>query len=411
MLATVSRLARFKRWAPWLAALLLVCALAWPVLRWLRAEHSISAAGLRFAATQTGSIVREASDYARAVAARSPTLFAESSGVVIFQAEAGSAVAAGAELATISSPELQSRLKQEQSTYESLQAEVASQRIANERAALSKQRELDAAQIAATAALREWQRAEKAFAVQAMSAVDHLRAKDALDAAQLSVDLAKKDLQLERKSLALELQNRTSVAQRQRLIGEELERQIAALTLRAPFAGVVGSRLVADRSSVAANTGVLTLVDLSGLELELRLAEIYADALTPGLTATITHQGQEFEGTVRTVSPEVSEGQISARVQFSGAVPADLKQSQRLLTKIQFERRDNTLTVARGSFVDGEQGRFAWVQMGQELVRTPITLGLMATDKVEVLQGLKAGQNVLLSDVPGRPTGNRILLR
>ena len=121
-----------------------------PVLRYL-GGNSVRVSALQFSTVSRGDLVREATGFGRVVAARSPSLFAASSGVVHFIAEAGTLVNAGAVLAEIESPELVSVLAQEQSGLLAFKSDAARQGIANQRAALTKARELDTARIAQVA--------------------------------------------------------------------------------------------------------------------------------------------------------------------------------------------------------------------------------------------------------------------
>lgn len=392
------------------AVVLVVVFLIRPIWRFLGAGDTASRSALRFATVEAGSLASEASAYGRVVAAMAPTLYAATAGTVVFKVEAGAQVQAGTVLAEVDSPELRNRLQQEQQALDSAQAEADRQRVANRRAELAKAREVEAARNVLTAAEREWQRAERAWAVQAMSEVDHLRAGDALQAAGVAFKFAERDLALERDALALELRNRQSQVSRQQLAVDEVQRQVQALSITAPFAGVVGTRLVADRTSVAANTGVLSVVDLTQLELEVPVAEIYAGKLVPGLDAELDHNGQRFPATVRTVSPEIVAGQFSVRLAFGEPSPPDLKQSQRVLARIALERREQTLSVARGGFLDQSGGRYAWKLEGDELVRTPIELGVMAADRVEILSGLTAGDQIVISPIDNPNGAARLLL-
>ena len=195
--------AKLRHWRKVVIAVVVVGLLAFmakPVLRYL-AGNSVRASALQFSSVTRGDLVREATGFGRVVAARSPSLFAASAGVVHFIAEAGTLVAAGAVLAEIESPELMAKLAQEQSSLLAFKSDAASLGITNQRAALAKARELDTARIAQVAALREWQRAERAITVHAISQVDHLRAKDALDAAQILLEAAERDLGLEHQAM------------------------------------------------------------------------------------------------------------------------------------------------------------------------------------------------------------------
>jgi HlyD family secretion protein len=403
---------RRKRGLKWLiiAAMLIALALlAQPLLRYVSGE-SVRASELRFSTVTRGDLVREASGMGRVVAARAPSLYAENAGVVRFVTEAGAVVASGAVLAEMDSPELKSRLAQELSTLLALRSEAARQKVANQRATLAKTRELDTARITATAALREWQRAQAALAVRAISSVDHLRAKDALEASEILVRAAAADLALERESLRLELDNRAALVARQAQAVSELERQVAALKIVAPFAGVVGQLMVPDRSSVAANSAVLSVVDLAALELEVSVSEIYSADLAAGLNAEVELGAARLRAVVRLVSPEIKDGALTVRVRFADTQPADLRQNQRLNVRIQFDERKNVALVDRGAFVDAEGGRFAWQRVGDHLRRVAISTGSFSTEKIEITSGLKVGDVMVVSALPKKVLGDRVNL-
>jgi len=129
------------------------------------------------------------------------------------------------------------------------------------------------------------------------------------------------------------------------------------------------------------------------------MAEIYAGKLVAGLPVELEHNGQRYPGSVRTVSPEIVAGQFLLRVAFAEQQPADLKQSQRLLARVQLERTEQTLTVQRGGFIDADGGRYAWKVSGDELVRTPIQLGALAADRVEIVSGVQAGDEIVISTI------------
>ena len=404
--------AKTRHWRKIVIAVVLVAVLAMlakPVLRYL-SGNSIRASALQFSTVSRGDLVREATGFGRVVAARSPSLFAASAGVVHFVAEPGTLVKAGAVLAQIESPELVSVLTQEQSSLLAFKSDAARQGIANQRAALAKARELDTARIAQVAALREWQRAERALAVHAISDVDHLRAKDALDAAAILLQAAERDLSLEHQAMRLELENRAALVARQASAVLELERQVAALKITAPFAGVVGQLNVSDRTNVAANTALLSLVDLAQLELEVSVPEIYSADLSIGLNAEVELGAVLVPAVVRLVSPEIKDGALAVRVRFSGNPPTDLRQNQRLNVRIKFDERKNIALVERGGFLDAEGGRFAWKRSGDQLQRVAITTGSFSTDKIEIKSGLSVGDVVVVSSLPTRVTGDHVNL-
>src|SRR5690606_34108653 len=101
----------------------------------------------------------------------------------------------------------------------------------------------------------------------------------------------------------------------------ELQRQVDALTLRAPFDGQVGQVQVAQRANVAINAPVLGVVDLSKFEVEIRVPESFARDLAIGMPAQLGNAGRTFAGEVSAVSPEVVNGEVTARIRFKDGQP------------------------------------------------------------------------------------------
>ena len=381
------------------AGVLAVLALFAPTMaRWFSASASVSTERLRIAEVRRDTLLRDVAAQARIVAARSPTLYAQAAGTVSFAVQAGQSVAAGDLLATVDSPELASELKREQASLASLEAEASGQMIANRRAQLTKARELETARVTLRAAEREKQRADRAWAKGAISEVDHLRAGDALENARNAFGQAEEDVALERDAHALELSTRRKAVERQQLLVADLQRKVDALAIKAPVPGMVGNLLVAERAQVTANAPLLTVVDLTELEVEVPVPEVYANDILAGMSAELVIGSARLAGEVRTISPEVVEGNVNVRVRFRDGTPPDLRQNQRAQARILIEQRPDTLLVERGPFVDVGGGRFAFLVEGDRLVRVPVQLGALAAGQVEVLSGLAPGQRIVISD-------------
>jgi HlyD family secretion protein len=329
---------------------------------------------------------------------------------VRYHVEAGQAVQKDQLLASIDSPALQASLLQEQSALDAARAEADRQGVANQRAILEKQRALDDARIAQTAAKRERTRADRAFELKAISEVDFLRAQDALAAADIQVAHGEKDVLLERSALALELRQRQSLVAQQNARVQALQVQAHALQMRAPFAGLVGALAASERAQLAQDAPVLALVDLGALELSLSLSEIYGAQLKAGLGAAVDYEGNTLRGEVRSVAAEVSGGQIALRIRLQDPLPAGLKQNQKLLARVEFERREQALSIARGAYLDELAGRAIWVRVGDRIERRSLEIGAIGAERVEVLRGLQAGDSVVLSSVKAEPNQTEIVL-
>lgn len=383
----------------WLAgaAVAAVLLLGWLLSGWLGSAGAVSAERLRVAEASRGLLVRDASANGRVVAAVSPTLYAPAGGTVTLKILAGDTVEAGQVLAEIDSPELLNELQREQATLAQLEAEVARQRILARKASLLAQREADDAEVTRLAATRDLQRAQRGFELGAIPEVEYLRAKDAMASADIRAKHAGSAATLEAQDVALGLKTQEQSLERQRLLTANLERRVDELNVRAPVAGIIGTLSVADRAVVVTNAPLMTVVDLSRLEVELEMPESYAEDLGLGMAAEVRIGGATQAGTISAISPEVVNNQVLVRVRFDGEQPAGLRQNQRVSARVLFEEKPDVVKVARGPFVEQHGGRYAYVVEDGIAVRRPIRLGATSVGEVEILEGIEPGERVVIS--------------
>ena len=365
---------------------------------WLGSSRSIDVSRVRIAEVTRGTLVRDASVNGRVVAAVSPTLYAPAASTVTLKIHAGDKVKKGDLLAVLDSPDLSNALAREQSTLAQLEAQVARQRILAEKQRLIARRDADQAQVAELAAQRMLTRTENGFKAGAIAEIDYLRAQDALKSAQISAKQAGQASKLEIQDVALETTTRVSELNRQRLIVADAQRRVDELNVRAPVDGVIGTLNVADRTVVAANTAIMTVVDLSRLEVELEIPETYADDLGLGMNVEVNVGTTQATGKLSAISPEVVRNQVLARVRFDGnKQPVGLRQNQRLTARVLIEEKPDVLMLPRGSFVEQEGGRAAYVMDGSVAVRRPIQMGATSVSAVEIVSGLKVGDRVVIA--------------
>lgn len=366
--------------------------------RWASGERSVDAERLRVAEVGRGLLVRDAAVNGRVVAAVSPSLYAPVAASVSLRIAAGDRVEAGQVLAELASPELDNQLQRERSSLESLEVEVARQRIQAERARLLARRTADEAELELLAARRDLQRAEQGRRSGAIAEIDWLRAQDALKSAELRSAHAASDARLESQGVDFELKTRIAELERQRLLVADIERRVDELSVRSPVDGIVGTLAVADRAVVAANTPLMTVVDLSRLEVELEVPESYADDLGLGLPVEVRVGAATVGGRISAVSPEVVNRQVLARVRFEGEQPPGLRQNQRLSARVLLEERADVLLLARGPFLEAHGGRFAYVlDANGRAHRRPIRIGATSIAAVELVEGLEAGERVVIA--------------
>lgn len=384
---------------------LLIGAIAVALLLWLASAAlealtggaSVSRERLNFAIVQRGDFIRDLAAEGRVVAAASPTVYAPSAGTVHLRVLAGSAVDEGTQIGFIDNPELSSQLAQDQAKLQALDVDYRRAQLDARQQAVIAQQTLDQAHIDFATAQTEHQRTQKAFELGVTAEIEVLRTDAALKKAQIALTRAQTDFDLQREGRGFDVEARRLARDQQQLRVAELQRQVDALTLRSPVAGQVGQLMIADRASVTRDTPLLSVIDLSVLEVEVSVAESFARDLTVGMPASLRGHGQRWDGQVSAVAPEVVAGEVRARVRFADAVPEGLRQNQRLSVRIVLAERRDVLSVTRGPFVAQGLGHEAYVVENNQAVRRTVRFGLSSIDKIEILEGLKAGEQVVIA--------------
>jgi HlyD family secretion protein len=192
---------------------------------------------------------------------------------------------------------------------------------------------------------------------------------------------------------------------------EELERQVGALTIRSPVSGLVSRLLIEDHDAVAPGQGLITVVDLSALEIEIQVPESFADEIIIGTDAVVTYEGEAFPGTVTSISPEVEGSRVQGRVAFDVTPPRGLKQNQRVQAKLLMDTQVDVLKSPRGPFLEAGGGRQAYVIEDGIAVLRPIQVGAISLAEVEIVSGLELGEQLIISDTARFEGAKKVLLR
>lgn len=408
----LSKAAHARPWRRYLSgalvALVVLGGVGYILRGWLGADKAVDRSRIRIARVERGTLVRDIVADGRVVAANAPTLYAIAPGVVDFRVRPGDKVTSGQTVAVITSPELQSRLTQEQATLAGLEASVGRGGLDIEHGRANAQKLIAQAEVERQAALREVQINQQMFDKGVIPELELRRSQDSLKKAEIALQHAKTEAGLAGKELAFDLGTKKQTLDRQREVVRDLERQVAALDIKAPVDGQVGQWLVAQRASVGANAPVLSVVDLGAFELEIRVPDSFARDLALGMSAEIRSGSTTFAGRVRSVSPEVVDGSVATRLEFSDKRPEGLRQNQRLNARILIEERPNVLKIERGPFLEAGGGNVAYFMVDGVAERRTIRTGAVSLEAVEILSGANVGDQIVVSGVDSFGDAQRV---
>src|SRR3984885_10825524 len=190
------------------------------------------------------------------------------------------------------------------------------------------------------------------------------------------------------------------------------KQQLDALKVRAGIAGVLTDLPMAVGQHVAIGTMLAQVVQPNQLKAQLKIAETQARDILIGQPASIdTHNGLA-DGKVSRIDPAVQNGTVTVDVELVGALPNGARDQLSVDGVIDLERMKDVLYVGRPAFGNENStiSLFRLDQEGKGAVRVPVKVGRASVNAIQVQEGLKEGDTVILSDMSRWDTTDRIRL-
>ena len=195
---------------------------------------------------------------------------------------------------------------------------------------------------------------------------------------------------------------------------EALEARMADRLIRAPFAGVLGLRMVSPGTLVRPGDQITTLDDISVIKLDFSVPETFLSALQPGLDVTAksaAYPARDFVGTISAIGTRVDPVTRAAMVRAEIPNPdGTLKPGMLLTTKV-LQNRRQSMTVPEESLVPINRDNFVFVvregERGATIEQLKVQIGGRRPGFVEILEGLNLGDKVVTEGTnrvrPGAP--------
>lgn len=193
------------------------------------------------------------------------------------------------------------------------------------------------------------------------------------------------------------------------------EARLEELTIRAPFAGRVGTRSVSLGAYVAPGTRMTSLDDLSKVRLDFAVPENLLGRLKPGQTVNATsaaYKGRIFKGTVATIDTRVDQTTRTARLtaEFENQDEA-LKPGMFLSVALEVSTKDDAVVVPEEAVVSEGLRHVVYPVKDSKVERRVITIGQRQGGKVEVVDGLKPGETIVVLGVQRVRPGAEVVAR
>jgi HlyD family secretion protein len=314
--------------------------------------------------------------------------------------QAGVEVGAGTVIVELSNPQMEQQAIDAEYQVKTAQAEAENLKVKLESDSMTQQAQI--ASINADYSQAKLQLdADEVLAKQGLVAdlvlkISRVRVQDLAN--RLKVEQQR--LAVTAKSVKAQLNAQQSRVQQLQALAKLKSDQVDALKVRAGTNGVLQQVSVQEGQQVTPGFNIARIADPASLKAELKIAETQIKDVRLGQLAKVDTRNGIIEGQVARIDPAAREGTFTVDVSFSGELPASARPDLSVDGTIELERLKDVLYVGRPAFGQGQQtvGMFRLSPDGQEARRTQVSLGRSSVSTIEVLNGLREGDQVIISD-------------
>lgn len=245
-----------------------------------------------------------------------------------------------------------------------------------------------------------------------ISGLAYKSSKEKADELTTRNDLEGQRLAINKKAIETQLAQQQAKVDQARTLAALKQKQLDALRVRAGIGGVLVDLPMQVGQHVQPGTMLAKVVQPEHLMAALKIAETQARDVQFGEPASIdTHNGV-INGTVMRVDPAVQNGTVTVDVKLTGELPKGARPDLSVDGTIDLERLDNVLYVGRPAFGQ-ENSTISLFRLdvdGKEAMRVPVRVGRESVNSIQIFEGLREGDTVILSDMSRWDKTDRIRL-
>ncbi|MGB9408170.1 MAG: efflux RND transporter periplasmic adaptor subunit [Terracidiphilus sp.] len=298
-------------------------------------------------------------------------------------------------------------LKAAQADYKSLQATLESTLMDKKTAAAKINSDYTQDQLQA-------QTDKALYDLGVIAGIAYNKSKDTADQLTIQHKLSQQQLEVNQRAIEVQLASAQTKIDQAKALLDLYQKQTQALQVRAGISGVVAALAVPLQvgQHVTAGTSVAEVIQLDKLKAALQIAETQARDIQIGQPASIdTHNGI-IPGHVNRIDPTVVNGTRTVDVTLDGPLPPGAVPSLSVDGTIDLERMADVLYVGRPA-LGNENSTLSLFRIdpdGKGATRIPVKVGRASVNSIQVLEGLKEGDTVILSDMSRWDNVDRIRL-
>jgi len=169
--------------------------------------------------------------------------------------------------------------------------------------------------------------------------------------------------------------------------------------VKAPFSGDLSWIIDQPGASVSEGQQIARVADFSSYKLRGTISNSWAGRVAAGQKVEIRNQGKTLNGTIENIMPAVTQGMMECIVKIDTGDITNLRPAQQLEIRVIISYKDNILRLPNGPYYKDRGYKEMYLIRGNKAFRTKILLGDSNFDYVEVVEGLKEGDKVIITDI------------
>jgi HlyD family secretion protein len=224
--------------------------------------------------------------------------------------------------------------------------------------------------------------------------------------------IEKKRLEINPEAIKAQIAVQQAAVEQFRALYELKKSQVEALRVRAGVNGVLQQVPVEVGQRVAVGTNLARVVQPEKLKAELKIPETQAKDVAMGQKAEVDTRNGIIQGRVSRIDPAAKDGTVTVDVKLEGALPQGARPDLSVDGTIEIERLTDVLYVGRPTFgqPNSQVTLFKLDADGKGATRSQVKLGRSSVNTIEILEGLRVGDQVVLSDMSAQDAYDRIRL-
>lgn len=191
---------------------------------------------------------------------------------------------------------------------------------------------------------------------------------------------------------------KTDVEREQKKYKRSYER-LDKMIVRAPIDGQLSSIGATPGQLVSSGANIAEIKVLDQFKVQSSLSEYYIDRITIGLPAAINYQNKKYPLKISKLVPEVKERMFPIDLVFTDVMPDNVRIGKSFRVQIELGQPEDAVTIPRGNFFQATGGQWIYKlsDNGNRAYKVPVSIGRQNPQQYEIISGLKAGDQVIVS--------------